>query len=227
LRIVVVSPSRTCVGSNSAPGGGAAAAPQPIVAPAAGVVEWVEASGKDAKAKDVIAKLRGAKALEAQIAVLAKDVDKRTADLKAAQDAVKSATDAGSAATPKQTAAVAALEKAANDRTAALTRKTEQLEPLLVRLAVDGTLTLKSKVGEKLAANAELGTVQPSPDPVATFTLPEGTTLELAAGAEVKLRIGEHPLTCTVAERAASTVRVTCPKDPVATDGAAVTWQLP
>ena len=177
------------------------------------------------KAGDAIAKLRGAKAIEAHIATLTKDVDKRNADLQTAVAARDKARDAANAALLAQTETkVTALEKAYNDRKGQLTKKVEQLAPLLITAPSPGTLTVTRKVGDKLAEAAPVASLQPAPLPSVTFELPEEPKAEL--GATAMLRVGERPLECKVA-REGKTVRMTCPNDPPLPEGAAVSWDLP
>lgn len=204
-----------------------AAAPQkPILASYAGTIEWVEANGKEVKANDIVGKLVGNKPLEAQVAALKKDVDKRKTDLETATKARDTAQAAGDeAAVRKAQAKVDELERAYNTKTDQLHTKTDQLNQFLVRAPEEGTVTGVKKPGDKVPENTQIATLQPPPEPAATFTVPESVKLEV--GAAVSVKLGEKAVNCTVVEQEPKKLRVVCPKEPGVVEGAAVTYELP
>lgn len=197
--------------------------PKTILALFPGTIEWIEASDKDVKPSDVIVKLRGAKPLEAQVAALTKELEKRKQEL----DAAVQARDAAETDAAKERAAakVTTLEKVYGERNEALTKKIDQLEPFLVRPPIEGKLTVTSKVGTQIPENTPVATVLSPPVPSATFKLPEGVGQEV--GVEVALNQGKKVLTCTVAEFEPGSIRMTCPPETGAEVGAEVKWILP
>ena len=200
--------------------------PKTILAFFPGTIEWIETSGKEAKSNDVIMKLVGAKPLEAQVEALKKDVEKRNTELQAvykARDAAQAAGD--EAGVKKAQTKIDELEKVYNAKSDQLNAKTDQLEPFLVRLLVDGTLTITRKVGDKIPENTPIATILPAPELSATFKIPAGTKLELGTAAAV--RLGEKLVTCVVADWEPESLRMTCPKEPGVVEGAVVTWELP
>ncbi len=199
--------------------------PKTILSYWPGTVEWVEASGKELKANDVILKLAGYKQLEGQVAALMKDQEKVLADREAAYTARDAITPTDEAAMKKAQAKIDAAEKAANTKADQLQKKTDQLEKHYVRLHVDGTVTLTRKVGEKIGENAQVATIVPAPSPSATFKIPPNYKFEI--GMAMPLSHGERLVTCEVADWEPEKLRIACPPESGVAEGAAVTWQIP
>jgi len=199
--------------------------PKTIITYFAGVVDWIEASGKEVKSGDIIMMLQGHKALEAQVAAMTKETEKLQADMNAAYKARDEVAQGDEAAFKKVSAKVEAAEKAYQTRADQLTKKTDELEPKYVRLTVDGTLTATRKVGDKVAENAPVATIEPPRQPMATFKLPPEVKIEI--GTLAALKMGERLLTCEVFDWEPEVLRVTCPPEAGLTEGAVVSWQLP
>jgi hypothetical protein len=200
--------------------------PKTILAFFPGTIEWIEASGKEMKSNDVIMKLVGARPLEAQVEALKKDVEKRNTELQAVYKTRDTAQAAGDeAGVKKAQTKIDELEKVYNAKSDQLNAKVDQLEPFLVRLIVDGTLTVTRKAGEKIPENTPIATLLPPPEPSVTFKVPEGTKLE--AGTAVGVKIGEKLVTCIVADWEPGGLRTTCPREPGVVEGATATFELP
>jgi hypothetical protein len=199
--------------------------PKTILSAFAGTIEWIEATDKDVKSGDVIAKLAGYKPLEAQVAALKKDADKLQADLNTAHQARDAASGADEAALKKLQAKVDAVEKAYNAKADQLQKKTDLLDQKYVRLTLDGKLTTMRKAGEKIPENTPVASVQPPTMPAATFKVPPGMTVDV--GITTAVRLGEKLLTCEVAESEEERLRIVCPGESAFVEGATVTWLLP
>jgi hypothetical protein len=199
--------------------------PKTILAFFAGTIEWIEtASGKEVKSGDVIMKLAGAKPLEAQVAALSKEVAKLRADVDAAYKA-RDAVASDEAALKKAQAKVDAVEKVYDAKNMQLVKKVDQLEPYLVRLILDGTLTVTRKVGDRIAENTPIATIVPAPAPSAIFKVPPDVRYDIESAMAV--RLGESIITCEVAEQQPGEIRMTCDPGPGVVEGAAVSWQMP
>jgi hypothetical protein len=198
--------------------------PKTILAFFPGTIEWIEDSGKEAKSNDIIMKLVGHKAMEAQVAALAKEVEKLQADMNAAYKA-RDAVLNDAAAVEKANVKVAAAEKAYNTKADQLVKKTDQLEPYYVRLIVDGSLTILRKAGEKIGENTPIATVVTPPLPSAVFKIPP--ELKLEVGQTAVLKQGEKLLTCEIGDWEPEKLRVTCQPEAGAVEGAAVSYELP
>jgi hypothetical protein len=199
--------------------------PKTILAFFPGVIEWIEASGKEAKSGDVIMKLAGYRPLERQVTALQKEVEKLQAEMQAAYKARDDAPQGDEAAAKKVQARIEAAEKAYNPKSDLLQKKTDQLEPYYVRLINDGTLTITRKAGERIPENTPIATIVSPPAPSATFTIPPDVKVEI--GTMTSLKLGEKLLTCEVADWEPEKVRIGCPEEPAAVEGATVAWQLP
>ena len=198
--------------------------PKTILAFFPGVIEWIETSGKEARSNDIIMKLQGHKAVEAQVAAMTKEVEKLQADMNAAYKA-RDAVLNDAAAVDKANAKVAAAEKAYNTKADQLAKKTDQLEPYYVRLTVDGALTVLRKAGEKIGENTQIATIVTPPLPSAVFKIPP--ELKLEVGQTAVLKQGEQLLTCEIADWEPESLRVSCPPESGAAEGAAVSYELP
>jgi hypothetical protein len=199
--------------------------PKTILAFFPGTIEWIEkASNKEVKSGDVIMKLAGAKLLEAQVAALSKEVAKLRADVDAAYKA-RDAVVSDEAALKKAQAKVDAVEKVYDAKNMQLVKKVDQLEPYLVRLTLDGTLTVTRKVGDRIPENTPIATIVPAPAPSATFKVPPDVRYDIESAMAV--RLGESVITCEVAEQQPGEIRMKCDPGPGVVEGATVSWQLP
>ena len=190
-----------------------------------GSIEWIEAAGKEVKSGDIIMKLQGHKAIEAQLAALQKESDKLQADVAAAYK-VRDAAQSDEAAAKKAQAKVDAVEKAYRNKADLVLKKTDQLEPYYVRLTLDGTLaTVMRKAGEKIGENTPIATLVPAPITAADLKIPPDIRLD--PGAAAVLRAGEKNLTCEIADWEPEKLRIECPPESGAVAGMNVTWELP
>jgi hypothetical protein len=190
-----------------------------------GTIEWVEAAGKEVKSGDIIMKLQGHKAIEAQLAALQKESDKLQADVSAAYK-VRDEAQGDEAAAKKAQAKVEAVEKAARNKADLVLKKTDQLEPYYVRLTIDGTLaTVTRKAGEKIGENTPMATLVPAPITAVDLKIPPDIRLD--PGAAAVLRAGEKNLTCEVADWEPEKLRIECPPESGAVAGTNVSWELP
>lgn len=199
--------------------------PKTILAFFPGTIEWIEASGKEVKSNDVIMRLVGSRPIEAQVAALAKELEQRTADLIAARKVGEAAAATGDAAAQARAEAkVAQAERAMNLKSEQLRKKRDQLETFLVRLIVDGTLTVMNKVGDKIPENARIAVVQPPPAPSVKFAVPDGFRVD--PGSAIGIYKGKEVLTCVVTDSEPGLVLVTCPPGPGVEVGVKVEWAL-
>ena len=202
--------------------------PPPIEAKApAGTIETVQADGTDVKAGDVLATLVGNKALATEIANLQKDVDKGAPAIEAAQKDLADAqqkenNQAGVAAAQ---AKLDRVKKPVDDKKATIAKKQADLDKLAIKASADGKLATTATVGQKLAADEVIGTINRETLPVATFKIPPGT--KVGADGNVSLTAGDKTVVCTVSDAQAETIKVSCPADSGLGDGAAVKFTLP
>ncbi len=199
--------------------------PRTILSVFPGTIEWIEVSGKEVKANDVIMKLRGYKTLEAQVATLAKEVTQLKGNLEAAEKAARDAISQSAEATVREAQAkVSVARNALAAKSEQLARKTDQLEPHYVRLRIDGTLAVNRKVGETVPENTPIGTLAPTAVPSATFKIPKDMKFEI--GMAMPLKLGEKLITCEVADRKPEEMRILCEPGPGIVDGAEVSLIL-
>ncbi len=198
--------------------------PRTILAFFPGTIEWIEASGKEVKANDVIMKLMGHKPLEAQVQALTREVTQLQANLAAAEKARDASSPSDEAAVRDAEAKVSVARDALAAKSEQLTTKTDQLEPSYVRLQIDGTLTVNRKVGETIPENTPIGTVAPAAVPSATFKIPRGMKFEI--GMAIALKLGEKLITCAVADWEPEKMRIACEPGPDIVEGAEVSLVL-
>jgi hypothetical protein len=190
----------------------------------AGVIETIQADKFTASAGDVLVRLVGDRPLEAELTGIAHDAKKL-------QDAIDAATkrrDAAQAAGNKADEAKATTEIA--DRQKTLTTKQSQLDAkrteidnFVIHAASNGTFTPSVKQGQKVTADALIGTLQRDAVPVATFAITDGKPFSVDASVDVTVGKAGPNVVCKVAEVQPTSLKVTCPADPALTDGADVT----
>lgn len=194
--------------------------PRDILSVFAGTVESIDTAERDVDTSDVLARLVGAKRLEADIANLDKEIERRKATVKAAEDArakLSPAPAEGSAEQPKQPSeaqikaadalvekTMAALEDKQNERVS----KEENLEKLYVRAPFEGKVTILAKKGQKIEENTPVAKIVPKPAPTALFKLENNMTMD--RGLAVPLKVNEKMYTCEVADSNVDGTRVVC-----------------
>jgi len=186
----------------------------------AGSIESIDPAERDVDTSDVVARLVGAKRLEADMAALDKDIEKRKTALKTAQDAREKLNPPpaeGSAEPPKPPseaqvkaadAAVEKAQKALEDKQNERGTKEENLEKLYVRAPFEGKLTVVAKQGQKIEENTTIAKIVPKAAPTALFKLEKNMTLE--RGLAVPLKVGEKMYTCEVADSTVDGTTVVC-----------------
>jgi len=186
----------------------------------AGSIESIDPAERDVDTSDVVARLVGAKRLEADMAALDKDIEKRKTALKTAQDAREKLNPPpaeGSAEPPKQPseaqlkaadAAVEKAQKALEDKQNERSTKEENLEKLYVRAPFEGKLTVVAKQGQKIEENTTIAKIVPKAAPTALFKLEKNMTID--RGLAVPLKVGEKLYTCEVADSTVDGTRVVC-----------------
>ena len=186
----------------------------------AGSIESIDPAERDVDTSDVVARLVGAKRLEAEMAALDKDIEKRKTALKTAQDAREKLNPPpaeGSAEPPKPPseaqvkaadAAVEKAQKALEDKQNERGTKEENLEKLYVRAPFEGKLTVVAKQGQKIEENTTIAKIVPKAAPTALFKLEKNMTLE--RGLAVPLKVGEKMYTCEVADSTVDGTTVVC-----------------
>jgi hypothetical protein len=200
--------------------------PETILALFAGKIDWIEAEGKQVQSGDVIMKLQGHKQLEAEVASLTREVERARTEREAAYQARDATPSANEAAFTKAEAKAQAADRVLNTKADQLTRKAEQVEPLYVRLNIDGTLQkVLRKVGDRIPENTPIAIIQQPPAPSATFKIP--ADFKTDRGVAAPLKVGERFVACEVADWEPKQLRVVCPSDQNLAEGTAVAWELP
>ena len=190
-----------------------------------GTVESIDTTERDVESSDVLAKLAGAKRIEAELVGFDKDIERKLGHLKKAQEAREALNppappEGGSGEPPpapkpvpeaKIKAADAAvdratteLEKKQNDRAA----REEELEKLCVRAPYEGHVKIFATKGQKIAENTLVAKITAKPAPTATFKMAKNAVLE--RGLSVPLKVGEKMYTCEVADSSVDGTRVVC-----------------
>jgi hypothetical protein len=184
-----------------------------------GTIESIDVTERDVESSDILARLTGAKRLEAELVAYDKEIEKRTATVKAALDAREKLTapaTEGSAAPPpppeaKVKAAQAAVDKAQtaleskqNERAA----KEESLEKLYVRSPYDGHVKILAKQGQKIEENTAIAKITAKPAPTATFKLAKNAVLD--RGLAVPIKVNEKTYTCEVGDSNVEGTTVVC-----------------
>ena len=197
-----------------------AGAPRDILSVFSGTVESIDTTERDVDTSDVLARLAGAKRLEADIANTDKEIERRKATVKAAEDArakLNPAPAEGSAEQPKQPseaqlkaadALVDKTMKALEDKQNERVEKEENLEKLYVRAPFEGKVTIVAKQGQKIEENTPVAKIVPKPAPTALFKLEKNMTMD--RGLAVPIKVGDKMYTCEVADSTVDGTRVVC-----------------
>jgi hypothetical protein len=204
--------------------------PDDVKAVRAGVIQTILADKAAVKTGDVIVKLVGDKPIEAELFNIARDQ-------KRLQDQIDTYTrrrDAARAAGNKAAENAAQNEIDARQKTLVakqtqLAAKTVELDKYLIHAPNHGTFAPAVKLGQKIAADDVIATIQRDAVPVATFKVADLAPFPRNASAELAVGKGELRVTCTVAEiqSEATSIKVICPVDPALTAGTDVTLKVP
>ena len=187
----------------------------------AGNIESIDTTERDVDTSDVIARLVGAKRLEAEMASLDKEIERRKAAVTAAEEARNKLNpppaEGSGAAPPKppseaqMKAADAKVEttfKALEDKQNERATKEENLEKLYVRAPFEGKIVVLAKQGQKIEENTPIARITPKPAPTALFKLEKNMVIE--RGLAVPIKVGEKMYTCEVADSNVDGTRVVC-----------------
>lgn len=193
--------------------------------PAAGVLQSVVASGTDVKEGDAVAVLAGAKPIEQKIAQLRADLDKRyPEDVKRIQ-----ANLARAAGNRELTAQYTAELNRRNARIAQRTTELEQANAELAKLsvpaAIAGKVTPMAKAGARLAADAEVASIEPAPYLRAITDLREPVKQGVGDPIDLRAAEGGAPITCTVKVVQDTKVEMHCPLMEGFSDGTELVYQ--
>ncbi|HET9623443.1 MAG TPA: hypothetical protein VFP84_18850, partial [Kofleriaceae bacterium] len=173
-------------------------------------------------AGDVVIRLVGDRPIEAQLDTLRKDLGKLKDQLEAAtkkRDAAAPATQAAADAD------VAARQKALDAKQAQISTKQSELDAFVITAPANGAFTPSGKAGQKVGASDVVGKLQRDALPSVTFKVADPKAF--TASAPVTVVANHQPVSCTVADVAADSIKVACPADPMLTDGADVTLAVP
>lgn len=181
--------------------------PTSVKMPASGVLQSIVADGTVVKESDEVARLGGAKPFEQQINAAKGDLEKRypsdVARLKAKL-----------AAQPNDRGAKAELAR----REARIAQRTKELEQAQAELAKHvltaksaGKVTVVAKAGARLAAEAEVATIELEPYLSGAMDLGKPVTSQPGDTIEVRLKAGEATLQCTLETVQDSKVAFRCP----------------
>ena len=208
-----------------------APSPAELKAGAAGEIESIEPADKDVKAGDTIAWLKGAKALQAEIAKLTADVEKLQPAVTKAEEALsaeqqKENNEKGVTSAQKK---LDAAKKPLDVKQSALTQKQGELDKLAVKAPLDGKLVEPAVLGAKLEAGAVIAKVAQPAAPVVSFKLPPGVKLSSDGAVNVASTqpSAGAPVACKVVDSHAETIKVACPADPSLAGGSTVKLVLP
>lgn len=164
---------------------------------------------------DVIAKLAGAKRLEAEIAAMDKEIEKRKATLDAAEAALEKLNTPAEGAKPPTEGQIKAADAAVDKARTALEdkqnergTKEESLEKLYVRAPFEGTVTILAKQGQKIEENISIAKIIPKAAPAVRFTLEKNMTMD--RGIAVPIKVGEKLYTCEVSDSNVDGTTVVC-----------------
>lgn len=186
--------------------------------PAAGVLQSVVADGTEVQEGDAIATLGGAKSIEQRIAAIKGDLDKRypedLARIKANLEKAVSAADRA-----KYTAEL-------NRRNARIAQRTEELkkeEAALAKLSVQaplaGKVTPMAKAGARLAADAEVASIEPASFLKGATDLRKAGLFAVGDSIELRQKDGDAKITCTVKIVQDSKIEIACPVTDGFSDG--------
>jgi hypothetical protein len=202
--------------------------PEDVKVTRQGVIEAVVAENTAVKETEVIAKLKGNKPLDAQVAAMTNDINRQQTLLDAATRRFDTAHASGNkAAEAAAQTEIAERHKLIEAKENARSAKSADFDTFLVHAPKSGTFVPSTKPSATVAADAVIGKIVREAIPVATFKL--GSTHSFAANGsvEISIRKGEQRVTCTVADVTPDSVKVICPVDPELTEGTEVALQAP
>ncbi|MBK7535494.1 MAG: hypothetical protein IPI49_09050 [Myxococcales bacterium] len=193
--------------------------------PAAGVVQSVVADGTVVKEGDSIAKLGGAKPIEQKIALLRGDLDKRYPE-----DVERIKANLAKAAGNRElTAQYTAELNRRNARIAQRTEEVKEAEAALAKLSIPasiaGTVTAMAKAGARLAADAEVASIEPAPYLRGTTDLKKATDLAPGSPIELSALEGGAKISCIVKIVQDSKIEFHCPLTDGFSDGTELLYE--
>ena len=179
-----------------------------VKAVAAGTVEEIKDAGP-VKQGDVIVMLAGYKPVATEIAYFMKEVERvRREVTKGEEDLAKAAGNADK--TRRAEAFLAERKKSLAEKEANRDRKQAELDKLVIKAPVAGELKPIATKKQKVAADAPLFSITPSPVLVATFK-PDAAKAD--TNVYVAVKGNEQKLTCRVTAVDATGTKVACPHD--------------
>jgi uncharacterized small protein (DUF1192 family) len=197
--------------------------PREIKPTEAGQLASIVATDTTVKAGEPIARLVGFQPVENQVNALQKEIDKATANIAKLEGDRDAAAAAGNttAATAAETK-LASAQKTLADRAAKLSAQISALEKFLIKAPVDGKVTAVATANARITPTDIIATLTPDPMLVATFK----SAGEAATDAKVLLAVtnSEQRLACTVVGSGEDGVKIACPQQDGAAEGAEVTF---
>lgn len=193
--------------------------------PAAGALHSVVADGTEVKEGEAVAVLAGAKPIEQKIAQLRADLDKRyPEDVKRIQANLERA--AGNRElTAQYTAELNRRNARIAQRTAELEEANAALAKLSVPAAIGGKVTAMAKAGARLAADAEVASIEPAPYLRAITDLREPVKQGVGDPIDLRAKEGGAPITCTVKVVQDTKVEMHCPLMEGFSDGTELVYE--
>ncbi len=193
--------------------------------PAAGALHSVVADGTEVKEGEAVAVLAGAKPIEQKIAQLRADLDKRyPEDVKRIQANLERA-----AGNRELTAQYTAELNRRNARIAQRTTELEEANAALAKLsipaAIAGKVTAMAKAGARLAADAEVASIEPAPYLRAITDLREPVKQGVGDPIDLRAKEGGAPITCTVKVVQDTKVEMHCPLMEGFSDGTELVYE--
>lgn len=187
--------------------------------PAAGALKSVAADGSAVKEGDEVARLAGPKALEQNIASAKGDLEKRyPADIARLKAKLAAAPNSRQAQ-----AELAAREARVAQRTKELEGYQAELDKLVIKAPTAGKITVIAKAGARLAAEAEVVSIDPEPHLSGAVDLGAPTTAQAGDSITVKAKEGAATATCTLETVQGAKVSFHCPVTEGFADGTEVT----
>lgn len=187
--------------------------------PAAGALKSVVADGSAVKEGDEVARLAGPRALEQNIASAKGDLEKRyPADITRLKAKLAAAPNSRQAQ-----AELAAREARVAQRTKELEGYKAELDKLVIKAPTAGKITVIAKAGARLAAEAEVVSIDPEPHLSGAVDLGAPTTAQAGDSITVKAKDGAATATCTLETVQGAKVSFHCPVTEGFADGTEVT----
>lgn len=202
--------------------------PEDVKPSRAGVIETILADKTAVKPGDVVVKLVGDKPIEAELSGLGRD-QKRLQDQIDAYTKKREAAQANGnkAAETAAQAEIDTRQKTLVAKQTQLAQKTVELDKFLIHAPSSGTFAPEVKLGQKVAADDVLATIQREAVPSATFKLTDTKPFSMNGSVDLAVGKGELRVTCTITALQPDRIKVVCPIDPALADGTDVTLKMP